>query len=71
MLDKYFWRQGQLHFLPLNSNTTSVVFSINEKSELIKTLGNKNVLEKYLSKNFEFIKNIKVFSDVESYDLKF
>ena len=53
------------------TNTTSVVFSINEKSELIKTLGDKKVLEKYLSKNFEFIKNIKVFSDVESYDLKF
>ena len=62
---------GPIAFLPLNSNTTSVVFSINEKSELIKTLGDKKVLEKYLSKNFEFIKNIKVFSDVESYDLKF
>ena len=66
-----FLEEGPIAFLPLNSNTTSVVFSINEKSELIQTLGDKNVLEKYLSKNFEFIKNIKVFSDVESYDLKF
>ena len=66
-----FVEAGPIAFLPLDSNITSVVFSISESSILIETLNNKILLEKYLNKNFPFLKNIKVISKVENFPLKF
>ena len=60
-----FTRNGPLAFLPLSGTQTSVVFS-NDTQKKIELKSIKNFIEKY---NFNY--EIKKFSDIEKFDIKF
>ena len=68
---QFFLNDGPLAFLPINQNTTSIVWSLSKNSEMKKTVNSKLFLERYLNSNFSIYKNIKLNSKIESFALKF
>ncbi len=68
---QFFLKSGPLAFLPLSPTTTSIVWSLDKRSEFKKIVKSKEQLVKFLNKNFTFLKSIKIKSKIESFPLSF